>query len=275
MSKLRDAIQIYQNRGLQHLSHRVLDFINWRLKGLMSEIFSAYWDSRGGKQNFTINGVTAEFAASRDEGGDANRGRISMEYELIDDLLENIEQEDVFYDIGANTGLISNFAGQICSKVVAFEPYPPNYDQLKRTLSDTPADIQTYKLALADSGGEVGFSATGGTGHGTGSIGSGDITVNKMRGDKIISKDELEHPDIVKIDVEGAEGLVIDGMKGALADARKVYCEIHLPADHRTSIESYGWTPMELLMELESLGFEIRFLNDRGPEIQVIAENLQ
>lgn len=78
---------------------------------------------------------------------------------------------------------------------------------------------------------------------------------------------------MVKIDVEGAEGLVIDGMKDALADARRIYCEIHLPADHRTSIESYGWTPTELLTELESLGFEIRFLNNRGAEIQVIAES--
>lgn len=273
MGRFREAIRIYKNRGLQHLSYRALDFVNWRLKDILGRIFNIYWDWKGGKQTFTINGVSAEFGASREEGGDANRGRINMEYDLIEDLLKNIEQDDVFYDVGANTGLISNFAGQICSKVVAFEPYPPNYDQLKRTLSDTPANIQTYKLALADSEGEVNFSATEGTGQGTGSIGSGDISVNKVRGDAIISQKGLEQPDIVKIDVEGAEGLVIDGMKNALADARRIYCEIHLPADHRTSIESYEWTAMELLKELDSLGFEIRFLNDRGPEIQVIAES--
>ena len=273
MGRLREAIQIYENRGLQHLSYRALDFLNWQLKAVSHKMFNTYWDLKGGKQIFIINGISAEFDASREGGGDINRERINMEYDLIENLLENIKQEDVFYDIGANTGLISNFAGQICSTVVAFEPYPPNYIQLKKTLSDTPANIQTYKLALADSEGKVDFSATGGTGQGTGSIGSGDITVNKIRGDTIISQEELERPDIVKIDVEGAEGLVIDGMKDTLAGARRIYCEIHLPTDSSTSIETYGWTPMELLTELKSLGFRIHFLNNRGSEIQIVAEN--
>jgi FkbM family methyltransferase len=275
MSKFRTVIQIYENRGLQHLLYRVLDSINVKLKERVNDIFNIYWDYRGGKQTVTINGTFAEFSASSDEGGIANRSRINAEYDLIEDLLENIKQEDVFYDIGANTGLISNFAGQICSKVIAFEPYPPNYYQLNKTLSGLPADIQTYKLALADSEGEVDFSATGGTGEGKGSIGSGEISVNKTRGDKIISQEGLEQPDVVKIDVEGAEGLVIDGMKDSLGAARRIYCEIHLPADHRASIESYGWTPTKLLTELESLGFGIRFLNNRGPEIQIIAESQQ
>jgi FkbM family methyltransferase len=186
--------------------------------------------------------------------------------------LENIEEGDVFYDIGANVGLISHFAGQVCSNVVAFEPYPPNYDCLKETLSDTPADIQTYDLALSDSIGEVSFSATGSAGQETGSLGSGNEKVDTIRGDEIISREKLEQPDIIKIDVEGAEGLVIDGMKEALADARRIYCEIHLPVEHRTSIKSYGYSPMNLLNELESLGFKIHFLNERGPEIQVVAE---
>jgi hypothetical protein len=138
-------------------------------------------------------------------------------------------------------------------------------------LSNTPANIQTYELALSDSEGEINFSATE-VGQGTGSIGSGNKTANTVRGDEIISQEELEQPDIVKIDVEGAEGLVINGMKEILADARRIYCEIHLPADHRTSIESYGWTPMELLLELKSMGFKVYFLNERGPEIQIVAE---
>lgn len=130
-------------------------------------------------------------------------------------------------------------------------------------------------MALSNSNGEVDFSATEGAGDALGSIGSGESTVSTIKGDAIISKEQLEQPDIVKIDVEGAEGLVIDGMKETLANARRIYCEIHLPRDHRASIESYGWTPMELLTELESLGFKIRFLNNRPNEIQIIAESQQ
>jgi len=242
------------------------------MKGVVSSVFDTYWDWKGGSQTFTVNGVSAEFGASRVKGGDSIRGQMNMEYKLLEDLLGSIKKDDVFYDIGANIGLISNFAGQICSNVIAFEPYPPNHNRLKNTLCNTPANIQTYELALSDSEGEINFSATE-VGQGTGSIGSGNETVNTIRGDEIVSREELEQPDIVKIDVEGAEGLVIDGMKEVLANTRRIYCEIHLPADHRTSIHSYGWTPVELLTELESMGFEIHFLNERGPEIQVVAEN--
>jgi FkbM family methyltransferase len=227
------------------------------------------------RQTFDINGVSAEFGSSKDEGGDVIRSQIHTEYELISDLLKNIDDGDVFYDVGANVGLVSHFAGQICSNVIAFEPYPPNYIQLVETLSDNPAKVQTYNLALADSKSEVAFSATEGLGQSTGSIGAGDITVNAERGDEVISQEGLEKPDIVKIDVEGAEGLVIAGLENALQDTRRVYCEIHLPADHRTSIETYDWTPMDILSKLESLGFDIHFLNNRGPEIQVVGERSQ
>ena len=272
MSKVESALQIYEDRGLQNLTFRFLDHIAWRTKTVVNKAFTEWARIVKGRQEFEVNGVSVEFESSGDEGDTTLRGLLNIEYELLEDLLENIEEGDVFYDVGANIGLHSRFAGQICSEVVAFEPYPPNYDRLKKNLSTAPSNVETFQLALSDAEGEVRFSASDGVGQETGVMGSGERTINTARGDEVIAENGLKQPDIVKIDVEGAEGLVLSGMSNALANARRVYCEIHLPADQKTSIESYDWTPMELLKELESLGFEINFLKQRGRELQIVGE---
>ena len=272
MGKIESALRIYKDRGSQALLFRFLDHINWRAKTVVNKAFAERARIVKGKQEFEVNDVSVAFESSRDEGDTTLRGLVNTEYELIEDLLENINDQDVFYDVGANLGLHSQFAGQICSKVISFEPYPPNYDRLQANLSDSPAEIELFRLALSDREGEVQFSATDGVGQETGKIGSGYVTVDTAKGDEFISENGLEMPDIVKIDVEGAEGPVVRGMSNALANARRVYCEIHLPADHQASIGSYDWTPMELIKEFESLGFDIHFLKNRGTEIQVVGE---
>ena len=272
MSKVESARKIYEDRGFQALTFRFLDHIAWRIKTVINKTLTEWARIVNGRQEFEVNGVSVEFKSIGDEGDTTLRGLLNIEYELIEDLLENIDEGDVFYDVGANIGLHSRFAGQVCSEVVAFEPYPPNHDRLRENLSTAPASVETFQLALSDAEGEVPFSASDGVGQETGVMGSGERTINTARGDEVIAENGLKQPDIVKIDVEGAEGLVLSGMSNALSNARRVYCEIHLPADNQTSVESYNWTPMELLKELESLGFEISFLKSRGREIQIVGE---
>ena len=272
MSKFETAIQIYEDRGPRELLFKLLDHIAWRAKTVVNKAFTEWARVAKGRQEFEVNDVSVAFESRGDEGDTTLSGLLHIEYELLEDLSENIEADDVFYDVGANLGLHSRFAGEICSKVVAFEPYPPNYERLKENLSDTPAEVETFQLALSDTEGETRFSATDGVGQETGGIGRGDLTVDTARGDDVISGSGLEPPDIVKIDVEGAEGPVLRGMSDALADARRVYCEVHLSADHQTSIESYDWTLLELLQKLDSLGFDTKFLKSRGRELQMIGE---
>jgi len=74
-------------------------------------------------------------------------------------------------------------------------------------------------------------------------------------------------PNVVKIDVEGAEPLVIDGLEDALSfeTCRLVYCEVHLPGvDKRPSIKDFGATTDELRDRFEELGFTVEILGDRS-----------
>jgi FkbM family methyltransferase len=274
MSDIDDAIQIYQERGMEELVIKSLDFANWRMKDFTRYISSIFWNIKGGEQKFTINNISAVFEASGGIGK-STRWQISKEYEMIYDLIENLKNDDVFYDIGANTGLYTKFAAQVCSDIIAFEPHPPNYQYLQTHLDEDYYDnIEILQYALSDSDGEVKFGAPEDSlGHGTGSIGDGKQTVQAVKGDSIVNEKNLKHPDIVKIDVEGAEPLVIDGMKETLSNCRLVYCEIHLPDNSRNPSELYGYTPTETLLKLHNIGFEIEILNHRSGELHIVGKN--
>ena len=74
-----------------------------------------------------------------------------------------------------------------------------------------------------------------------------------ISGDSLIDRDDLPSPDVVKIDVEGAELQVIQGLSSALANARVVYCEVH--PQHVDEEDVFD--------ALRSLGFTVERLGTR------------
>lgn len=237
--------------AVQQFAHRVVDYIHWRSKITIETLADSYWSVFGGEQSITIDGVTASFPASPASGGDTIRGQLRAEGDLLRDLLNNLNPDDEFVDIGANLGLHSLFAAQVCDHVLAVEPHPDNAAQLRQTVADAPVTV--VEAAVSDTDGEQDFDGGGGVGRGDGGLGGGETTVRTVRGDTLVAEQGVS-PDIVKIDVEGAEGLVLEGMRETLSEVRRIYCEVHLPAEHRRSIRDYGWTPAEFLMELSELG---------------------
>lgn len=77
---------------------------------------------------------------------------------------------------------------------------------------------------------------------------------------------------MVKIDVKGAEGLVIEGLSEVLSadECRLLYCEIHPPAQHRTGVTDYGYSVSDVLELIRELGFSIESINERGTDKHVI-----
>ncbi|MFC7114602.1 FkbM family methyltransferase [Natronoarchaeum sp. GCM10025703] len=90
-----------------------------------------------GYYSLNIDDRTVEFSAPTPTLVERNRQRFRQESEEIYDFFGSIKKEDdVVYDIGANTGLYSLFAATKCrhGKVIAFEPYPPNVEMLRQDL---------------------------------------------------------------------------------------------------------------------------------------------
>lgn len=188
--------------------------------------------------------------------------RTIEERPILEHLLSNLRQDDVFYDVGANLGLYSCLAADVVSEpVIAFEPHPNNADRLEENADLNGGGISIFRYALADSTGEadltIALDKLGSAGHTLVSgapQNHGSITVPKIRGDELIAREDLPPPTVLKMDVEGAEQAVLDGLETTLShpDCRLVYCETH--ADR---LETMGSSVAELRETLDSHGFSI------------------
>jgi FkbM family methyltransferase len=145
-----------------------------------------------------------------------------------------VEPGMTVWDVGANQGLFSLAARSrvgSAGRVFAFEPDPFLASLVERSFSGLPpggADARVLAIALSDRTGTAGFSiartdrALNHLVHSRGNPRTGGsrnvISVPTETADDLSSR--LGPPDLVKIDVEGAEVAVLEGMAGVLATSR-------------------------------------------------------
>lgn len=169
---------------------------------------------------------------------------------------------DVVYDVGANLGLYARYlvstlqAGQ----VVSFEPVADNRALLAANLrlGGIENRVTVMPMALADEDGEAEFqlddmqSASGTLSQVTGgepsmgrqNLGLGPLAtrVPVRRLDTLLAaraENGLPLPAVIKIDVEGAEGLLLHGAAGLLREHRPhLLVELH-GAEHARAVLSF------------------------------------
>lgn len=265
------GISIYQEEGATTLLRRAL-------QKLYRDAFYKSISIRG-QYSFTLEGHTVTFSAPTPTMIKRNRQRFKTEKKELRDFLNEIEEDDIIYDVGANTGLYTLFAAKACpdGEIVAFEPYPPNLGLLKQDVARNQLqNVEIVNMALSDSVGSIGFSQPDedNVGYGSSTIETngfeGTIKVPTTTGDQLIADGEIPTPNVVKIDVEGAEPLVLEGLKKALSapSCRTVYCEIHLPGmDKRPSVEDFESSAEDIENQLRELGFTVERLHSMEVEI--------
>lgn len=148
------------------------------------------------------------------------------EYPVQQALASLARPSDVCYDIGANLGFFSILLGRIVGPtgvVHAFEPVPRNAAAIERNARlNHLENISVLRLALscADGDGElllarhVGGAVLKGAGVPPDLVGS--LRVKTASLDRLVERGQVRLPDIVKIDVEGAEMDVLQGMENVL-----------------------------------------------------------
>ena len=137
----------------------------------------------------------------------------------------------IFIDIGANIGHHSLFMSNFCSLVHAYEPYEAVSKQLEDKISyNNIKKIQLHKVGLGQKDCELDFYAPKGSNTGTGSFVAMHDTQNNqlfgklqiVNGDHHISSLNLNHIDLIKIDVEGFEKDVLIGLEKTLQKFRPI-----------------------------------------------------
>lgn len=233
-----------------------------------------------GRYSFTLTDHSITFSAPTPTVVERNRNRFKSEKQKLRNFINEIKEDDVVYDIGANTGLYTLFAAKACpdGEVIAFEPYPPNIDLLKQDIARNQLqNVEIVEVALSDSVGNIEFSqpSEADVSYGSSSIEADEsdatIVVPTTTSDQLIADDEIPAPNVLKIDVEGAESLVLEGLEKGLSapSCRTVYCEVHLPGvDHRPSVEDFESSAEDIENRLREFGFTVeRLHSSRDTEI--------
>jgi len=267
MSIISRGISVYQEEGAVTLFRRALQKLHQNTYCRTISILGWY--------SFTLENNTVTFSAPTPTMVRRNRMRFKSEKKELRDFLNEIEEDDVVYDIGANTGLYALFAAEACpdGEVIAFEPYPPNLSLLKQDIDRNQLqNVKIIDVALSNSVGSIEFSQPDedDIGYGSSAIepskSGATIEAPTKTGDQLIADGEIPAPNVLKIDVEGSEPLVLDGLETTLSasSCRTVYCEVHLSGpDKRPSVEEFGSSPEDLQNRLEEFGFIVEELDRR------------
>jgi FkbM family methyltransferase len=138
---------------------------------------------------------------------------------------------DTVYDIGANIGYVSlSFAKRVGpqGRVIAFEPIPQNIDAFRKNIELNGIDhVRLLEFAAAQHAGNAIIRMA--ENPSTASMvwhcdnpSAVELSVNTISIDELVHGGELAHPTFVKIDVEGAEGSVLLGMRRTIEASRPV-----------------------------------------------------
>lgn len=163
-------------------------------------------------------------------------------------------------DVGANVGfhtvLLSRLVGP-AGRVHAFEPLPETIGMLRANLwRHGCANTVVHPMAVSDQAGVVELEIDPEGGSGT-HIGAGDLRVRCTTLDEALADTRV---DVLKVDVEGAEPMVLRGAAALIARSPKLLAVVEF---RREGILD-GSGPQDMLALYEMLGFSLHLLAADG-----------
>lgn len=153
--------------------------------------------------------------------------------DVRDALLARVPRDATVLDVGANVGWwtvpLARRLAAGSGRVVAFEPVPANRARLEWAIAanGVRAQVQVAPVALGDAPGELGMwlkSEETGAGSGTAALVTGDgpshLRVPVVTLDDWTAAQGLVRCDLMKLDIEGAELMMLRGAERFIATTR-------------------------------------------------------
>jgi FkbM family methyltransferase len=236
-----------------------------RLRSTLRKWYYWWARPRGGIVVVKLAGTSAQFYVRTPEelrllesaGGAGGEQRV---WEL---LASSLKPGEVVFDIGANVGLYTILLAKVVGDgghVIAFEPENQTYAHLLENVElNGLTNVRCFRKALGERSGQAVLysnEAIGGAsllrtpeGRGPGEV------VDIVEGDRLVLAENLPLPRAVKIDVEGYEHAVIQGLRRTLGHhaCELVCCEVHprgSPADAKLAtveelLRSFGFSRID------------------------------
>ena len=188
---------------------------------------------------------------------------------LTKTLTDLIKPKMTVVDVGANFGYFTLLAASLAGpegRVFSFEPNPSTFAILRRNVAvNWYGDwVQCFQCALLDVPKEIELYA------GTSMMGGSSLFLTSMVGEdyhrvrvpaRTLDEIVTGPVDVMKIDSEGSEPFVFEGMKRVLENSPniKIVMEVNVPA-----LQQAGVDPKQFLDKIAGLGFGAEFLTHYG-----------
>jgi FkbM family methyltransferase len=137
-------------------------------------------------------------------------------------FVDKCEGKHTLWDLGAHAGYYSLLFKTINSNssVLAFEPVENNLRFLKKHIElNGLKNVFTFKNAVSNEEGVLKFAR--GNSVGGKLSGTGDMTVDVVKLSRLLKEKQIELPDVIKMDIEGAEYKVLKDIKPYLDSDKK------------------------------------------------------
>lgn len=168
----------------------------------------------------------------------------SYEHPLRAAMCKRLKDGAIFYDIGANVGFYSLLVAQRIGlgKVFAFEPLPANVRYLRRHLQlNGVRNVVVFESAICDVDGVATFREEKRE-RAMGRLGDdGELKVKASSLDSLLESRTIEPPNVIKMDIEGAEFRALRGAESCFARYRPIlFLATHGSAIHRQCASLLG-----------------------------------
>lgn len=243
---------------LNDLAHVVF---NSRLRGLLlwfglyNALFTIYGRvlaaATDGEHRMTVGGVSATVGMATPTETVSVLHTLENEREVLEQFVGDLRGGDRVLDVGANLGVYSSLAAAAGCDVVAVEPHGPT---AQRCRENCPA-ADVHEIVLGSGVDSVGLAVEReAVGTQRGSVVDGEA-IPQLPGDR------LPTPDVVKIDVEGAELAVLRGLARTFDETppRVVYVETHSDSQREAVVDRLGDPDNEISVGDEETMLRVAF----------------
>lgn len=163
-------------------------------------------------------------------------------------------------DLGAHLGTVTLTAAARRAHVLAVEASPRSAACLTASARRNDfRDVAVYNVAVGDRNGTVRFREEGPYGRVTSGDDAGTVDVPIRRAADIVREYGWDRVDVVKIDVEGFELAVLDGLRPLLEAAARPPVVFEA---NRHVLAPRGIAPADLVVAFTRLGYETYFVAD-------------
>lgn len=199
------------------------------------------------------------------------------EKDQMEKFIKSIKRGDVVWDVGSFVGMYSILASQAVGaggRVYAFEPEPNSWELLNKNCElNKITNMITMKMALSDSNGKATIYSSK----------TDDVAIHSLRkshgldergtttdtytGDYLVDNMKVMLPNVVKVDVEGADFQVLRGMQKILSHPN---CRFLLIEVHPKILPDFGKSLDDVRHIILSFGFSISEEILRGDEVHFV-----